>query len=238
MHAFLASARRALSPGTLAPFAARLRRQPFALAVIASIGLHILAALVVFLLPDRGRIVAPQERVVSVEILSPGAFRALQPERAPSAAPDTAAPQTPAEPGAGGGAEAGMTRATRLRAAALLAEPGSRQVREALPQLADDERMIQLCDIEAIEQIRHGPGGFLPETMVAYALAEPRRIGWRLEADGAAFRSRRQWYGLRFRCEVAADFSRVVDFAFRVEKRIPRNTWSARGLTATDGPAD
>ena len=46
-----------------------------------------------------------------------------------------------------------MIHASRLYAAAALSEPGSRQAREALPTLREDERILQLCNLEAMEQV-------------------------------------------------------------------------------------
>ncbi|RYE77763.1 MAG: DUF930 domain-containing protein, partial [Hyphomicrobiales bacterium] len=45
--------------------------------------------------------------------------------------------------------------------------------------------------------------------------ARDRLADAKLEAEGAAFRSRKQWYGLRFRCEMAAN-GKVAGFQFRV----------------------
>jgi hypothetical protein len=59
-----------------------------------------------------------------------------------------------------------------------------------------------------------------------------------MEAEGGAFLSHRNWYGLKFRCGVSADDSRVVSFAFLVGQPIPKSQWASHNLTADAGSAD
>ncbi|MBZ9776633.1 DUF930 domain-containing protein [Mesorhizobium sp. CO1-1-8] len=57
--------------------------------------------------------------------------------------------------------------------------------------------------------------GFQPARVVSFAAA----------ANGAAFRSRRNWYGLKFRCQLAGDGESVVGFEFLVGDLVPREKW-------------
>ena len=122
-----------------------------------------------------------------------------------------------------------MITARTLHSESVLANPHSRGAREALKTLAADERIEQLCGLEAMSQIHAWKAEFEPDRIVAFAMAGTKLTKSALEADGAAFRSRKQWYGLRFRCEMAAN-GKVAGFQFRVGEAIPRSEWAAHDL--------
>ncbi|RUW89290.1 hypothetical protein EOA35_32920, partial [Mesorhizobium sp. M8A.F.Ca.ET.023.01.1.1] len=93
---------------------------------------------------------------MSVAILTPQQFEAstrppLPPAEAPGApmpaapAPAPSARQSPAAPA--------MIRPTRMLSAKTLADPRSKQARADLEAFASDERMVQLCNLEAMDQI-------------------------------------------------------------------------------------
>jgi hypothetical protein len=87
-----------------------------------------------------------------------------------------------------------------------------------------------------MEQIARLKLHYQPEYVIAYATADPTLSATSVEAPGAAFRSRRDWYGLQFKCVVTPDISGVLSFAFSVGKEIPKSEWAARNLTPDDGP--
>lgn len=123
-----------------------------------------------------------------------------------------------------------MITAPQLFSDGILASPRSRQAREALTTLDPAERIEQLCNLEAMSQIHAWKTEFEPDRVVAYAMAGIRLTKSVLQADGAAFRSRKQWYGLRFHCEVGAGGAKVAVFQFRVGEAIPRSEWAAHEL--------
>jgi len=93
---------------------------------------------------------------------------------------------------------------------------------------------VQLCSIEAIEQIRRARPEFDPDTVVAYAMADMATRDGALIADGGAFRSRREWYEVKFSCVAAADYSAVERFEFSVGSFIPHELWEEHYLTAAE----
>jgi len=141
---------------------------------------------------------------------------------APSEKPVIPPPPSPAEPPA-------MITARTLHSESVLANPRSRGAREALKTLEASERIEQLCNLEAMSQIHAWKAEFEPDRVVAFAMAGTKLTKSTLEAEGAAFRSRKQWYGLRFRCEMAAN-GKVAGFQFRVGEAIPRSEWAAHDL--------
>ncbi len=175
--------------------------------------------------------VAPQaETSVDVELLTPSEFASMI-RQGPAAAPRSEPPSQPqaieaaplSEPG-------GMVKASRMMAAEALAHPLSRQARETLPLLAADERAEQLCGLEAMSQIQAWKSDFEPDRVTAYAKGATKLVGRALIADGAAFRSKRRWYDLSFRCELNPDQAAVVAFAFRVGEPVPKSQWAKIGL--------
>jgi hypothetical protein len=139
--------------------------------------------------------------------------------------------ETDREPGA-------MIRATQLFSAGILADPRSRNALDGLRQLATGERIVQLCNVEAMEQVHRWKAEFQPDFLVAYAMADTVLSGRALRADGGALRSKGNWYNIKYRCEVSPDIARVAAFEFAVGTEIPREEWEAHSLTANDGPAD
>ncbi len=125
-----------------------------------------------------------------------------------------------------------MIRPTQMLSAKTLADPRSRQARADLKTFASDERMVQLCNLEAMDQIRHWRADFQPERVVPYATAEEKVGGTTIAADGAAFRSRRNWYNLKFKCQLASDGASVIGFEFLVGDPVAREKWDELGLPA------
>jgi hypothetical protein len=125
----------------------------------------------------------------------------------------------------------GLIAATKLYSARILEDPRSRSARRAMRNLAADEWIIQLCNIEAMEQVHRWKAGYKPDYMIAYATTDLKLSGHEVQADGGAFHSRRDWYGIRFRCDVSPDDSKVVSFAFLVGPPIARSQWASHNLT-------
>lgn len=66
----------------------------------------------------------------------------------------------------------------------------------------------------------------------AYATAGEKIRGTTIRADGAAFRSRKNWYALKFNCELAPDGESVIGFEFLVGDPVPQERWDELGLPA------
>ena len=189
----------------------------------------------------------PSFQSIDVSILSEGQFRSLvtpptplsevvvsPPSRTPGPTPATPPAPSPSTFGTG----EDTIRATDLRAGELLKEPKSAEVRATLPTLAPYERVTQLCNIEAVEQLRMAVGSTSPDSVSASAFAETELNDGRLIASGAAYRSGRMWYGLRFVCTVRPDLEAVTAFELQMGDPIPEAEWDAHGLVAEDEDED
>lgn len=225
--------------------------RPSPLGLGASLGFHAVIGLALLLaVAPRGQ-VSPLEDSVTVNVLTQQQFDAANKPTAvetrvepltdvPSKSsventvPDLAAvPDTVPRRKVGG-----LIRATHLLSAKVLADPRSAKARKVLRQLASSERIVQLCNIEAMEQVHNWKPEFQPDFLVAYAMADTKLSGQKLQADGGAFRSKRHWYNIGFTCEVTPDLKEVISFAFLVGDAIPESQWEDHNLSVDDRPAD
>lgn len=128
--------------------------------------------------------------------------------------------------------------ATEYFASAVLDDPRNRKTRQKLATLSSDERLIQLCNIEAMEQLKRWKAGFVPDHVVAYATADPSMNATSLEASGAAVHSVGKWYRLSFSCTSTTGLERVASFAFTLGRPIPQEEWEQDNLPEqVDGDA-
>ena len=101
--------------------------------------------------------------------------------------------------------------------------------------LAPAERLEQLCDYTAMTRIREQSKDYRPDRAVANAMAEPVATGDTLEVTGGAFRSRKKWYALTYRCTATPDHLTIVTFTFhrrRGNSRIQMGVIRPLGLSA------
>jgi len=221
------------------------RRMPAGLG--GSVVLHVGLLAALFLVTPLRALVVPEPPAISVDLIP---VSAVEPEPQPTAPPQlavqapaevaepTAPAKAPAPPPAAPGAPSldadGTFHATKLYAATMLKQPNMASVRRSLRTLASSEKVMQLCNIEALEQIRLAARQYAPDTMVSYAMADPVQTGLMLTAMGGAFRSRRLWYGVSFECVAAPGLDGVTSFSFKLGEAIPRDQWEAHFLNAED----
>jgi hypothetical protein len=191
-------------------------------AVAASLAFHVVV-LAVATVWRMAAIPAPEVNI-PVELLTPEQYEAATRADNGAVASRSVPPETPAAPGND------MIRPTAMLSASALADAKSRQARAMLPHFDPTERSVQLCNLEAMEQVHAWKPSFDPERIVAYAMADLAIAGDDIRADGAAFLSAGEWYTMHFDCGLSADHARVVSFAFKVGGPIPHDRWDAHNL--------
>ena len=210
-----------------------MRQMPLGLA--GSVALHAALLVALFTLTPLRDFVVPEPPAISVDLIPVGVAEP-QPVVEPEAPPQLAAP-VPAvepEPGAPELESDGTFHATKLYTGQLLETPEMAKVKRGLKAFADSERVMQLCNIEALEQIRRAAPQYAPDTMVSYAMADPIQTGLMLTALGGAFRSRKLWYNVTFACVAAPTLDAVASFSFKLGDAIPQSQWEAHSLNAED----
>ena len=104
------------------------------------------------------------------------------------------------------------------------------RIRGQLEKLTPEERLEQRCDMEAMDRIGGGKGGFRPDKVIAYAFGDPKLDGTTFKTKGAVFRSRGEWYRLSYKCEASDDRLEVNAFKYRIGDVVPHEDWAAHYL--------
>lgn len=117
-----------------------------------------------------------------------------------------------------------LDEAKKLYSKDALADP---RVKQALGRLPPRERIIQVCNIEALEQIRHHRPGTFPD-MLARDGGSVSQSGMTV-SDGA-FRSHGQWYALDYKCEANTKTMEIVSFRYAIGAAILKSQWVRRQL--------
>lgn len=177
--------------------------------------------------------VRPAPPSLPVELVSPEELRAATARSLPlPPVPQPVAEAPPAPPATEPLAADGMTVATTLYAGAILDDPANRAIREALPTLERSERIIQLCNVEGLEQLRAARPGTMPDFLVGYAFADLVVDGYTVDAPGAAYHEGQEWHHVRFTCSVDAAFDSVTAFRFEIGDTVPEGEWADHNLPA------
>ena len=115
-------------------------------------------------------------------------------------------------------------------AAASSANAMDNALRAGLLNLDPQTRLEQRCDAEVLDRITHDNRDYKADRVVAYAFATPEMHQDSIRSPGAAFRSRGEWYRLKFKCHTAPDHMKVIDFRYRIGAQIPKDEWSKYNL--------
>lgn len=205
--------------------------QPRPATVLSVLG-HVLVITLLAIEAPRHFTVEQQPLAVDVVMVPPVE---IVPDRGPASEPAAAPPEVAAKPSISPTRPArpstgGRITATDYFAAAVLDDPRNRETRETISTLTSDERLIQLCNIEAMEQLKHWKAGFVPNSVVPYALADPLLKAASMDAPGAAVHAGGKWYRLSFNCGATADLTRVASFSFKLGRPIPQREWEQNSL--------
>lgn len=95
-----------------------------------------------------------------------------------------------------------------------------------LNRLAPQERIEQRCDIEAMEQISKSKGGFNADRVVSYTFGAPNIGEDNIKAKGAVFRSKGQWYRLKYKCSIDTKSLSIKSFEFTIGEKVPQEDWA------------
>ncbi|MBB4955326.1 hypothetical protein H4S14_003362 [Agrobacterium vitis] len=122
---------------------------------------------------------------------------------------------------------ANMKPAKRLYSKDTLSDP---RVKEALGTLPPKRRVVQMCSIEMLEQIRRNVPGAVPDIIAPTAMTKEHIDNQLMDVTDAAYRSRGDWYDISYHCETDAKTSTITSFKFNMGSIIPRSEWESRQL--------
>ncbi|OOG69039.1 DUF930 domain-containing protein [Sinorhizobium sp. A49] len=120
-----------------------------------------------------------------------------------------------------------FVKAEELFSAKSIADP---RVKQAMGQLPVKKRILQLCNIEALEQIRHQRPEDFPDMLVPFGPSGGFIGKEQIDASGGAYRSKGNWYDVDFKCKVNLETVAVTSFSFAIGAIIPQTAWKSRRL--------
>ncbi|RAZ88651.1 hypothetical protein DPM33_21950 [Mesorhizobium hawassense] len=103
-------------------------------------------------------------------------------------------------------------------------------LRAGLMKLDPETRLEQRCDAEVLDRISHDDHNYKADRVVAYAFGTPQMSADAIKSSGAAFRSKGQWYRLKFKCQTAPDHMEVLQFRYKIGDEIPESDWARYNL--------
>ncbi|WP_316861170.1 DUF930 domain-containing protein [uncultured Cohaesibacter sp.] len=92
------------------------------------------------------------------------------------------------------------------------------KVRAWLKDMAPQERMIQVCNMEAMGKVN-------ADRLVDYTFSAPEIGKDKVVAKGAAFRRGGHWYKMSYNCATSDDQMQVLKFAMKKGAEIPKKDW-------------
>ena len=123
-----------------------------------------------------------------------------------------------------------LVSAALVLAAAHPAFSMDNALRAGLLKLDPQTRLEQRCDAEVLDRISHDESRYKADRVVAYAFATPQMGPDSIRSPGAAFRSKGEWYRLKFKCQTAPDHMQVTKFRYKIGEQIPKDQWSKYNL--------
>ncbi|MDR6634741.1 outer membrane biosynthesis protein TonB [Phyllobacterium sp. 1468] len=164
---------------------------------------------------DRGDVPRKDEAPTAQQVADAKAL--AQSQKAP-------AQNKPAESKSGKQKPLKLARAKKLFSPDALSDP---RVRQAIGNLPINRRIMELCNVEAMAQVRNQR----PDAdLLAYSPSSRTIASGTLSSRVGAFRNRSNWYNLDFKCQVDAAAMEVVSFSFGIGNAVPRSDWPARKL--------
>ncbi|QRY66069.1 DUF930 domain-containing protein (plasmid) [Ensifer sp. PDNC004] len=120
-----------------------------------------------------------------------------------------------------------LTEAKELYSAKSIADP---RVKQALINLPVKRRILQLCNLEALEQIRSQRPDTPPEGLVPFGPKGGFIAKNRMDASGGAYQNKSNWYDVDFNCVVNEDATEVTSFSIAIGGEVPKAAWKERRL--------
>ena len=117
-----------------------------------------------------------------------------------------------------------------VAATAFPAKAMDRALIQQFEKLDPQTRLEQRCDTEAMWKINADQTTFRPDKVIAYTFADPVVEKDSIKAPGAVFRSKGEWYKLKFKCSTDPDHIDVISFNYKIGDLIPHAEWDAHYL--------
>lgn len=101
---------------------------------------------------------------------------------------------------------------------------------KSLMKLDPEERAHQVCVAKGLDAVRRDKRLAQADRLMPDTFKRAAFDGTVVSAKGAAVRSNKHWYQLKFDCTVSSDQLKAVAFTYELGKEIPPDTWEEVGL--------
>lgn len=99
-----------------------------------------------------------------------------------------------------------------------------------LLKLDPETRLEQTCDTEVMFRINRDAGKFEADKVIAYAFGDTAIDGNSFNAPKAVFRSRGEWYHLKFACQTGPRHLDAHRLTYEIGPIVPHSEWSRHYL--------
>lgn len=99
------------------------------------------------------------------------------------------------------------------------------KLKAQLLKLDPKTRLEQACDTEAMIRIKNDDNPYRPDKVIAYTFKDPTYGANSLNAPGAVFRSKGEWYHLSYRCRTDAENLSVQKLTVKIGAKVSRANW-------------
>ena len=103
-------------------------------------------------------------------------------------------------------------------------------VKRQLMKIEPTARLEQACDIELMAQINKKHQEFRVDKVIAYAISDPSYKTDFINAPGATFRSRGDWYYLSYKCKTGPKHMDVKALNYEIGAKIDHKDWKRYSL--------
>ncbi|MDH7796156.1 MULTISPECIES: DUF930 domain-containing protein [unclassified Beijerinckia] len=104
------------------------------------------------------------------------------------------------------------------------------RIKRELMRLEPTARLEQACDTELMSRINKEHNQFRVDKVIAYTFSDPSYKGDSINAPGASFRSRGDWYHLAYQCRTGPHRLGVKDLSYEVGEKVERQDWKKYSL--------
>ncbi|CDM56886.1 hypothetical protein J2W42_001670 [Rhizobium tibeticum] len=98
-------------------------------------------------------------------------------------------------------------------------------IKKQLEKLDPATRLEQSCDTEAMSRINKDDTGYRPDKVIAYTFKDPVPSDNKLDAPGAVFRSKGDWYHLSYTCITGPQHMNVRELDYKIGEKVPKEKW-------------
>lgn len=120
-----------------------------------------------------------------------------------------------------------LTAAILANAPAHAVDAGTRK---ELLKIEPTARLEQACDIELMSRINKSHLGFSVDKVIAYTVTDPSYKGDSIDAEGASFRSRGDWYFVSYKCKTGPRHMDVKALTYKIGEKVERKDWKRYSL--------